>query len=376
MAPTGTLQSDGLTNTVSVGRLPIVTQIQHISAEIYENSLATQDCFYKLPFEITISGHSIEVPEGVPEAFSHLPPSFGRGALYYQPKSESVFMQPLIMYTLDAEVRTPGISTSGIAISSRVSREVPLIPIRPASPPLDIKDFPREYQLKLARNLRKRFRYRPLGTIEVSTSEPQPLNLASRYPRPFTTVPIQLSFTELTRYKKIPAHPCNWKLCIRTTIISKTFYSVLPLFKYGQPTTRLAKVSSTMSLNVSHESDELRSPRDTFWSLTHKDGHAIWTAGINVPVHVPKRIPPTFLSALAGRRYSVRVEIDVVNLSHFPLVLETPLQVIFNPQDRTEEHGEEQSSSEASSVSEPPGACAEDDFLNTGSPPPEYYRRC
>lgn len=353
----------------------IVTQVQHVSAEVYENSLATQDCFYKLPFEITISEHSIEVPEGLPEAFSHLPPSFGRGALYHQPKSESVFMQPLIMYTLDAEVRTPGSSTSGIAMFCRVSREVPLIPIQSACPPLDTKDFPREYQLRLTRALRLRFRYHPIGTIEVSTNEPQPLNLASRYPRPFTTVPIELAFTELRRYRKIAAHPCNWKICIRTTIISKTFYSVLPLFNYGQPTVRLAKGSSTMNLNVNHECDELRSPRDTFWSLTHKDGHAIWTAGLNVPVHVPNKLPPTFLSTLAGRRYSVRIEINVVNLSHFPLVLEAPLQVIFDPRNHSKEHDGKHANFEASSLSESTGTCIDDEFLNPSSPPPEYCRR-
>lgn len=241
-------------------------------------------------------------------------------------------MQPLIVYTLEAELKLPKPTNIYLNVVPRTSREVYITPVQLANPPLDTGDFPYEYRLTSTRRLKPRFWRCPVGLLEISTSEPQPLNLASPHPRSSTLLPIWLQFQEHVRYKKVPIHPSDWRLCIRTTIVAKTFYSVRPIFQNGQPTMRMARGSACMNVDVTNYSAETRTPAEMFWSLSRQnDGRNLWSSAIVVPINLPKYLPPTFLSVLGARRYSVRVQISIVNLHHSSLVLQAPLQVIFDP---------------------------------------------
>lgn len=94
----------------------------------------------------------------------------------------------------------------------------------------------------------------------------------------------------------------------------------------------MARELTDLDVDISHRSDEARYPNEMDWSLSYWEGCNTWISTINMPINVAKSMPPTFLSVLAARRYSVRFKVEILNLHHSSLVLQVPLQIYFDPQ--------------------------------------------
>lgn len=60
-----------------------------------------------------------------------------------------------------------------------------------------------------------------------------------------------------------------------------------------------------------------------------------WTSVLIVPVNASKDLLPTFLSPLSARRYALVLNLKVGGLSHGTLALETPIQVIYGPSEKS-----------------------------------------
>jgi hypothetical protein len=53
-----------------------------------------------------------------------------------------------------------------------------------------------------------------------------------------------------------------------------------------------------------------------------------WATTLKMPICSPKRLLPTFCSALAALRYTLRVRLHVRGMYHSPFTLDVPLQVL------------------------------------------------
>jgi hypothetical protein len=104
-----------------------------------------------------ISSHPIE-------QFSNLPPSLNGGRLFQNGLIGSVFMQPLIKYSIRVVVG-PKIS-NGHGIDSKpcsVTREVFIVPFCTKAPPVAVEDLPGEYRLLATKTLKQHLWSKGMG---------------------------------------------------------------------------------------------------------------------------------------------------------------------------------------------------------------------
>ena len=243
-------------------------------------------------------------------------------------------MQPYIVYLLRATVQGTS-SRDGISPESRtIVREIPLTPISTATPPLEIQDFPEEYNLVSKRNLRQRFWNTVLGMLDVSSVEPPALNMISSVLRPSTVALLRLTFQPLSG-GAIFTSPFERDIIVQSAISAKTFYSTEPMFK-EHPTLVATRKSRVMNVDTLNLTSECRILRSHSWQLDRqlngeiggKQGNCSWTTAIEVPINAPKGLPPTFVSVLA-RRYMLKLEIRMEKCYHLPIILHLPLQVVY-----------------------------------------------
>lgn len=250
-------------------------------------------------------------------------------------------MQPYIVYLLHATVQVT-IPLNGRSSERRTAvREIPLTPFSTATPPLEIQDFPEEYDLLSKRNLRQRFWNTVLGMLEVSSTEPPALNMLSTTLLPSTVALLRLTFYPLNGSATL-ASPLDGDIFVQSAILAKTFYSTEPMFK-EHPTLVATKESKVMNVHTQRLTSECRVLRSHTWRRDRlPDGETVgnesngyWTTTMEVPINAPKDVPPTFVSVLAARRYMLRLEVRADRCYHLPIILRLPLQIIYEPSGNT-----------------------------------------
>jgi len=242
-------------------------------------------------------------------------------------------MQPLVSYSLTASLAH---IRSGKKL--QICREICISPIVSASPPLQIENFPKEYQTTCSQIVRGKWWTGPIGKLTVSAAEPLPLNVSSHSPRATTTVSVKLLFTPTKAISSITP-PYEWLVTVKYYLQIRTFTTTKPFtqeaMQYKAENTLVCNLASTKTLPEIRECDTLS------WRLHRISNTGTitpdvplnpWTSTLLMPVNASKSLLPTFLCPLAARQYTLVLQFSVTKLCHRRLYLEIPIQVINEPE--------------------------------------------
>jgi hypothetical protein len=307
-------------------------QTQYLQYEAGYCSQTTSSLFvYKIPFNFTIPRMLLSCDPTATEHFLCLPPSLQEGEPRETPDGR-LYMQPFINYNIRASVRFRGTAV-GPSVDMQESREILLIPFTEESPPLEVEDFPGEFWLVSTRSLKASCLANPFGEMSISMDEPPPLRISTDGGNATSMVKLQLSLRLASGVtNKIKPH--TWSCTIESHILVKTFYSTVPL--RSMPGNRLVQDQSriqvksngielpTRTINLL----EWRHDRHSELNMPTQDRNAPWTMTLYLPATAPSSLLPTFCSALAARRYALRLRLKIKGLHHSMFVLVVPLQVI------------------------------------------------
>ena len=288
---------------------------------------------HRLPFAFTIPNELISSRSDVNPEYLNLLPTVKEGQRYYGLATKQDYMQPRIMYVVTA-VSTKLAGDLSSATLCRTKREITVMPSIPASPPLQIEHFPREYKTTCIKTLKRRMWNRPLGKLTVSAAEPKALNISTPAPWASTISSVKLLF-QLCGAQTPAARPYEWKFTVKSHLKLRTFYSTKPFTqvptKESFKSEPLAEVTSSCTLSEIRQCNTLpwRLHRLSSAGTIASDTLAIpWTTTLIVPVNASKSSIPTFLNPLSARRYVLVLSITIEEIHHDAMVLEVPLQVI------------------------------------------------
>lgn len=169
---------------------------------------------------------------------------------------------------------------------------------------------------------------RPLGTLEIMTVEPPPLNTLTSAPRPATSAQIEVIFKPRP-FGEVNPIPPSWESTVSCYIRIRTFYSTRILEQ--APTSSAARDDECLIMDDQKLESETRELLTLPW-IHHPNsiapGLSLWAATLRVPVNAPKSLLPTFLNPLSSRQYALVIRVRIKRLCHGPLILVIPLQVI------------------------------------------------
>jgi hypothetical protein len=214
------------------------------------------------------------------------------------------------------------------------------MPYTLATPPLQMEYFPREYVSSTARVLKQHRWSRSLGILNVSATEPPPLNMWALAPRASTLATLKLTFTPMY-LDDFGIQPHEWKFVVNYYLRSRTFYSTQKLDQI--PTMAAAKRNQFQQVRVGSIRSEVREIGTVSWKIdwrTQSSDHDnglrmeefyVWTATLTVPINAPKSLLPTFLNQLSARQYVLVLRLGINGLYHGVIELVLPMQVIFDP---------------------------------------------
>ena len=290
---------------------------------------------YRLPFAFVIPHELISARSDVGSEYLNLLPTVKEGASFEGPLTGRTYMQPMITYALTATT-TRSAAHIGSEIQCRYRREIIVMPSIPAAPPLQVEDFLPEYKTTCGKVLKRHIWSRPLGKLTVSAVEPQPLNISTSAPRASTVASVKLLFEPWGAHTPA-ARPYEWNVAVKYYLQIRTFYTTQP---YTQiPTKKTVETDPLAGMSCSATSPEVRQCNTLSWHLHRlssagtiaSDTSVIpWTATLTVPVNASKALVPTYLNRLSARRYVLVLHVGFANLHHDPLVLEVPIQIIYD----------------------------------------------
>ena len=313
--------------------LQFLLETQTLSSPFSQSHRVTRENTSRIPFEFIVPESLISPQSDVGSEYLSLLPTVKEGSLYVEPKSGPNFMQPLVSYTLTASLLP--IRCWKIL---QVSREISILPVVSVSPPLQIENFPLEYQMTCSQTARGKWWTGPIGRLTVSAAEPPPLNVSTRSPRATTTVSVKLLFTPTKAATSI-APPYEWLMTVKSYLQILTFTTTKPFNQ--APTQDRAKKTSVRNQTCKKTLPEVRQCAPGSWRLHRisEPGAIIpdvplnpWTSTLSVPVNSPRSLLPTFLCPLAARRYILVLQISIAGLRHGRLWLQIPIQIINEPE--------------------------------------------
>ena len=319
---------------------------------------------YKVPFCFRISLSVLTKGFTVSEQCLRLPPTLQVGSVVKDNIGENIYAQPSITYQLRAQASLirPNEETGTTLISSQ--KEIPIWISAPANPPSDIRDFPAEFVERAAHPFRLSLFRTQTFTMTMSTAEPPPVICRDMISSGLTTgkITIQvLSHQPNIDPKGIMPLLKNLRFNVLPVLRAKTFYSrrtfpkfpgqnmltaegphrlhdeVLPL-KADNPSNLLWRSDSTRRNTLSGQSEP--SERRTSFSRRpsceqdHNTFSTVLATDITVSVVFPPASCPSFCSALTSRQYSLIFKCKVRGAFVNDFVLEVPIQVVYDFEDR------------------------------------------
>jgi hypothetical protein len=264
------------------------------------------------------------------------------GREFINAKDGKRYMQPLIVYEICSSVTYDG----GVRIDDR--HALNLVPRLICGPPIEVEDFPGEFQTRSVRNLRhgRALLRRRYGQMTMSVEEPDPLCLDS--PAPMTTCVIRVEYTPGPRSARTDRNIIHllrqpWGCIVRPRLHVKMYYSTSKLNEMPRKPLQKSISSYSSDLRLRSEIIELESHESqlqlrycsaavaTAWKTTGIPSSPAWATSISFPVSIPSDISilPAFVTALAARSYSLSFTVRLAGLTHKPFELEVPLQVVY-----------------------------------------------
>lgn len=312
--------------------LQFLQETQDLSPAFCQDNCTPEENVYRLPFEFTVPENLISPRSDVAPEYLSLLPTVEEGSLYVEPTTGHKFMQPLVLYSL-----TASLSHTRSGKSYQVSQKISIMPTVSASPPLQIENFPHEYQMTCSKTLRKRLWTGAIGKLTVSAAEPPSLDISTHSPRATTTASVKLLFTPTKATAPITP-PYDWSVTVRYFLQIMTFTTTRPFTQV--PTQDRAKKNSLCNLASKTTLPEMRECETLSWRVHRisSTGTIIpdvpmnpWTSTLLVPVNTSRALLPTFLSPLAALRYALVLQISIADLCHGRLCLRIPIQITNEP---------------------------------------------
>jgi hypothetical protein len=254
-------------------------------------------------------------------------------------RGAKTYRQPAITYVIRiARIRSelPKLSH----VRSDVEREIIVMPYTLAIPPLQTEYFPREYISSAAKALKQHRWSRSLGMLNISATEPPPLNMWTSAPRASTLATLKLNFSPL-HLDDFSTQPHEWKFVVNYHLRSRTFYSTQKLDRI--PTMAAAKHNHFQQVRVGSIRSEVRKIGTIPWKIDcrsqssdhdngfHIEKSCIWTTNLTVPISAPKSLLPTFFNQLSARQYTLFLGLSIGGLYHGLVEFILPVQVVFHP---------------------------------------------
>ena len=214
------------------------------------------------------------------------------------------------------------------------------MPYTLATPPLQMQYFPGEYVSSIARVLKQHRWSRSLGMLNVSATEPPPLNMWTSAPRASTLATLKLTFSPMY-LDDFGIQPHEWKFVVNYHLQSRTFCSTEELDHI--PTMAAARRKQFQQVRIGSIRSEVREIGTVPWKIDcgaqssdhdnglHFEESCIWTATSTVPISAPKSLLPTFLNQLSVRQYALVLGLSIGGLYHGLAELILPVQVVFHP---------------------------------------------
>lgn len=214
--------------------------------------------------------------------------------------------------------------------------EVEVMPSTKASPPLQLVHYPSEFISNSQSLLRRHLWCRSMGTLRVSSWEPEAINLAVSTPKATTLAFVKMSLTPHQNFAAL-LRPYEWGISAKTWLKARTFCSTKVFAEI--PIIPSLKADPFLQMHAETTEPESRKCTSLGWRLDRlstrgtieaEEGLAPWTTTMRIPISSPKHLVPTFLTALAARRYSLCLLISITGFSHRPLYLEVPVQIVYD----------------------------------------------
>jgi hypothetical protein len=314
-------------------------QIQQVSSDPSVGFDRHHSRIQRLPFRFIIPHELISAHSNVHSDFLKLCPSAKLGMAFSGSRGTKAYRQPAITYVIRiARIRTelPKLSH----VRSDVEREIIVMPYTLAIPPLQMEYFPREYVSSTARVLKQHRWSRSLGMLNVSATEPPPLNMWTSAPRATTLATLKLNLSPL-HLGDFSIQPHEWKFVVNYHLRSRTFYSTQKLDRI--PTMAAAKHNHFQQVRVGSIRSEVREIGTVPWKIDcrtqssdhdnglHIEESCIWAANLTVPISAPKSLLPTFFNQLSARQYAIFLGLSIGGIYHGLIELILPVQVVFHP---------------------------------------------
>lgn len=283
-----------------------------------------------IPFGFTVPRHC-PLDEILNEQLLRLPPSLRAGQIIIGHDGRK-YMQPLIEYVIRAVVKFRH-AASGSPMQLEASREILMIPLAEASPPLEIGDFPGEFNPVATTPFRKRLSTFTMGEMSISMNEPPPLTVFGNRQRAFSRCWVNITLRQAGTIKPHVVAPESLVCSVESRICVKTFYSTVPLSEMAsdcllRTQRELGLRTETVKLNTSKI--DLRSWRlDRLYECESSSPcqASQWSTTLLLPIETSEDLRPTFCCPLAARRYGLEVRLRVKGLRHHRLAVRVPLQV-------------------------------------------------
>ncbi|KAL3455022.1 hypothetical protein BJX64DRAFT_295459 [Aspergillus heterothallicus] len=273
--------------------------------------------------------------------FLLLPPSMSEGRQFIDPVKHKLYMQPLILYTIKAQVLYRKRKDADTQLSTvTAEREVDLFPRTGFYPPCAVEDFPDDFRFTATAAM-KRFPWpRALGIMEVSAVEPDPVLLPdSREPSALSSCTLSLSFTFDPARPDVQSRYFTMLRChVECELRSKTYTALRPMEKVPDKqalssdkriylrsgVTQLQ--GQDLLLNEWHRASGGRESEKE--SEAPPSGLSRLASSLNMPIPIPGDLTPEFLHRYSARLYALVIRVRFPDFSHKPFKLEVPLQVV------------------------------------------------
>ena len=289
-----------------------------------------------IPFLFFIPRYLVSARSDVDPLFLRLCSTTRIGPFYGDFISHKTYGRPIISYLLKVVVEC---SVPGKARRMRTlaEREVNIVSTNIADPPIQIEDLPGEYRLASAVAVKHHRLGRKKGRLRISAVEPPPVNLLSQDPLVCTLATVRISVTP-SKALQFTVAPYNWTCILKSTLKSRTFSSTRKLTEV--PTVTAATVLPFLCLS---EESMLLGERQYGclpWRQDHLSNEGTiagqvdvlpWVTTLQSHVSIPKNSVATFMNSISARRYSLVLQVSILELRHNSVSVEVPLQLVRDP---------------------------------------------
>lgn len=252
-------------------------------------------------------------------------------------------------YDVTYKITASVFSKKGLITSTK--KDIPVLPVSQAQPPLSPSDFPGEYFFAASQQqqTKKSFTKAPTYRIEVAGEEPEAIVLdPSERSSGSTKVPFvikALPRSSTTFDEASLPQQCQ----LKARLVTRTLITPDLVNEEAVPTMDEAKYGVNSSLKV-HKSDEqicdLSIPEWQHYTPNSTEQFSLSKFSFHFNLPKDKLLAPTFFTPLLSRRYAIEITVNFPGVSSPSLKLALPLQVVYETEEDERKNSDDGKSSD------------------------------